>query len=66
MTTMVEFLVNSRERDPVPSGIGRSFEVPSVKPCVAKTMAKMSMQAEQEIAPDIRVGRRPHLSIYKR
>ena len=66
MTTIVEFLVNNREREPVPSGIGKSFVVPSVKPCVANTMAKMSMQAEQEIAPDIKVGRRPHLSIYKR
>jgi hypothetical protein len=68
MTTTVEPLESKKRAiDPLPAvSLAEDAAEPSIRLCVANTTANTNMHTEQEIAPDIRVGRRPHLSIYEK
>lgn len=68
MTTNVEPLESKKRAiDPLPAvALEEDAADPSIRLCVANTTANTNMHTEQEIAPDIKVGRRPHLSIYEK
>jgi hypothetical protein len=62
MTTVEGFESSIRAIEPVP--VTSELTVVPSRLFVAKTTANTSMHTQQETAPDIKVGRRPHLSIY--